>query len=206
MGVPITTLTTSCGEWEPLTRCRRQPRQTGPNGRAYTFQNWSNQAAASQTITVNSSMVTSGYRLTANYNELSRVVVQSSPSGLTIASGRSNCVTPCNVDRPTGATFHGELRRRRSQWGTDARLDFGSWSDGGASNHAITVSQNYAVATASYQTLYQLSATSNPGNGSAFKFSPSSSDMFYKQGTQVTVTAVAESRIQVRPLERRPDR
>ena len=73
--------------------------------------------------------------------------------------------------------------------GQGARLDFGSWSDGGASNHVITVSQNYAIATASYKTFYQLSASSNPGNGSAFKFSPSSSDMFYPQGTQVTVTS-----------------
>ena len=38
--------------------------------------------------------------------------------------------------------------------GQGARLDFGSWSDGGASNHVITVSQNYAVATASYKTFY----------------------------------------------------
>jgi uncharacterized protein (TIGR03437 family) len=75
--------------------------------------------------------------------------------------------------------------------GNGARLDFGSWSDGGASNYVITVTQSYAVATASYTTFYQLSATSNPGNGSAFKFSPSSSDMFYSQGTQVSVTASA---------------
>jgi uncharacterized protein (TIGR03437 family) len=74
--------------------------------------------------------------------------------------------------------------------GQGARLDFGSWSDGGASNHTITVNQNYDIATASYNTFYQLSATSNPGNGSAFKVSPSSSDMFYSQGTQVTVTAM----------------
>ena len=75
--------------------------------------------------------------------------------------------------------------------GQGARLDFGSWSDGGASNHVITVSQNLCdVTAASYSTSYQLSASSNPGNGSAFKFSPSSSDMFYQQGTQVTVTAV----------------
>ena len=164
--------------------------QKASNGRVYTFQNWSNQGAASQTIAVNQDMAGSGYRLTANFSELSRVVVQSSPSGLTLQVDGTNCVTPCNVDRQTGATFTVAAPTQIAM-GTGARLDFGSWSDGGASSHTITVSQNYAVATASFKTSYQLSATSNPGNGSAFKFSPSSSDMFYPQGTQVAVTAVA---------------
>lgn len=163
--------------------------QKGPNGRVYSFQNWSNQPAASQSITVDQGMATAGYRLTANYSELSRVVVQSSPPGLTLQVDGGSCLTPCNVDRPTGATFTVSAPTQIPM-GKDARLNFGSWSDGGASNHVITVSQNYAVATASYSTFYQLSAASNPGNGSAFKFSPSSSDMFYQQGAQVTVTAV----------------
>ena len=162
--------------------------QKAANGRVYTFQNWSNQTAPSQTVTVASSMAASGYRLTANFNELSRVVVQSSPSGLTLQVDGANCVTPCNVDRPSGATFQ-VTAPTQIPMGQGARLDFGSWSDGGASNHVITVSQDYAVATASYKTFYLLSASSNPGNGSAFKFSPTSSDMFYPQGMQVTVTS-----------------
>jgi len=163
--------------------------QTGPNGRAYSFLNWSNQTGASQTISVAASMVPSGYRLTANYSELSRVVVQSSPPGITLQVDGTNCVTPCNVDRQTGTTFNVSAPTQIAM-GQGAQLDFSSWSDGGASNHAITVSQNYATATVTYNTLYQLSATSNPGNGSAFKFSPSSSSGFYTQGTQVIVTAV----------------
>jgi uncharacterized protein (TIGR03437 family) len=162
--------------------------QTAANGRVYTFQNWSNQTAPSQTVNVNQSMAASGYRLTANFNKLSRVVVQSSPSGLTLQVDGANCVTPCNVDRANGATFQVSAPTQIPM-GKGARLNFGSWSDRGASNHVITVSQDYAVASASYTTFYQLSAGSNPGNGSAFKFSPSSSDMFYSQGSQVTVTA-----------------
>lgn len=163
--------------------------QTGSNGRAYTFQGWSNQTGASESINVNQSMVQSGYRVTANYSELNRVVVQSSPTGVTLQVDGSNCVTPCNVDRPNGATFTVSAPTQVTM-GQGSRLNFASWSDGGASNHVITVSANFAVATASYTTFYQLSATSNPGNGSAFKYSPSSSDLFYSQGTQVTVTAV----------------
>lgn len=161
--------------------------QTAANGRVYTFQSWSNQTAPSETIVVTPAMA-SGYRLTANFSELSRVVVQSTPSGLTLQVDGTNCVTPCNVDRAAGATFQVSAPTQISM-GQAAQLDFGSWSDGGASSHAITVSQNYAVVTASYNTMYQLSATSTPGNGSAFTFSPSSSNMFYTQGTQVVVTA-----------------
>jgi uncharacterized protein (TIGR03437 family) len=162
--------------------------QTGQNGRVYTFQNWSNQGPSSQSITVSSSMLSDGYTLTANYNELSRVVIQSSPSGQTVQVDGSNCLTPCNVDRPSGGTFQ-VTAPTQIPMGQGARLDFGSWSDGGASTHTITMSENYAVVTASYHTSYLLNATSNPGNGSAFKFSPSSSDMFYPQGTQVLITA-----------------
>jgi uncharacterized protein (TIGR03437 family) len=161
--------------------------QTAANGRVYSFQNWSNQAAASQTVTVNPTMIT-GYRLMANYSELNRVVVQSTPSGLTLQVDGASCVTPCNVDRAPGATFTVSAPTQIAM-GQGTQLNFGSWSDGGASSHVITVSQNFAVATASYATLYQLSATSAPGNGSAFTFSPSSSNMFYAQGTQVAVTA-----------------
>ncbi len=170
--------------------------QTASNGRVYTFQNWSNQGAATQTVSVTASM----NRLTASYNELSRVVVQSTPPGLTLQVDGSNCVTPCNVDRANGATFT-VAAPNQIPMGSGARLDFNNWSDGGASNHTITVNQNYATLTASYSTLYQLSASSTPGNGSAFKFSPSSSDMFYTQGTQVIGHGHAESRVQIWTLD-----
>ncbi len=119
--------------------------------------------------------------MTANYTELSRIVVQSTPSGLTLQVDGANCVTPCNVDRPSGATV---LVTAPTQiaLGQGSRLDFESWSDGGASDHTVTVSQNYAVVTASYNSFYQLSATSNPGNGSAFKISPASSRHVLRAG------------------------
>ncbi len=163
--------------------------QTGSNGRVYSFQNWSNQGPATQTVAVASSMANGGYVLTADYNELDRVVVQSTPSGLTLQVDGSSCVTPCNVDRQGGATFQVTAPTQISL-GTGARLDLTGWSDGGASTHTITVSQNYATITAGYSTMYQLSAASTPSNGSSFKYSPSSSDSYYPQGTQVALTAV----------------
>jgi uncharacterized protein (TIGR03437 family) len=166
--------------------------QKGANGRMYTFQGWSNQGSASQSLTVDQSMANTGYRLTATYGVLSRVVVQSSPEGVTLQVDGSDCVTPCNVDRQSGATVHVTAPTQLPR-GQGTRLDFGSWSDGGASDHTITVNEDYAVVIASYNSSYQLGAASNPANGSAFTFSPSSGDMFYRQGTQVTVSATPNS-------------
>ena len=164
--------------------------QTDASGRVYTFQNWSNGASATtQTYTVNSAAATGGYRLTANYSELDRVVIQSSPSGLTLQVDGTTCVTPCNVDRPNGATFKVSAPTQIPN-GTGSRLDFRSWSDGEASSHTVTVSENYKTLTANYRNFYQFSAKSNPSHGSGFKISPASSDMFYAQGTHVTVTAL----------------
>jgi uncharacterized protein (TIGR03437 family) len=162
--------------------------QTAANGRQYTFQSWSDGGGATQTYTVNQAAVTSGYRITATYSELDRLVVQSSPPGLTLQVDGAACVTPCNVDRASGATVQVTAPTQIPQ-GPDSRLDFVAWSDGAASTHTVTISQNSATLLADYSTFYVLRASSNPSQGSAFKFSPSSSDMFYAQGTSVTVTA-----------------
>lgn len=163
--------------------------ETGSNGRAYTFESWSTGGSAgTQTYTVTQAAVSSGYRSTANYNELDRVVLQSSPSGLSLQVDGASCVTPCNVDRASGATFQVTAPTQIST-GKGSRVDFDSWSDSGASTHTVKVSQNETTITAVYKSFYQLSAISNPSHGSSFKYSPISSDMFYAKGTNVTVTA-----------------
>lgn len=162
---------------------------TGANGRKYTFQSWSNGGKADQTYTVDQNAVNNGDHMTANFSVLDRLVVLSSPSGMNVQVDGAGCVTPCNVDRQSGATVHITAPTQITM-GPGARMDFANWSDGGASDHTVTVNQDYTTVTASYATSYQLTAMSNPGNGSAFKFSPSSADMFYPQGTQVSVTAV----------------
>ena len=164
--------------------------QSDATGRQYTFQGWSNSGAASQTFTVDQSAVNNGLRLTAVYSELNRVVVESNPPGLTLQVDGATCLTPCNLDRTNGAQVNVTAPSTISM-GAGARLDFSSWSDGGAANHTYKVNANYSTITANYQTKYQLSAASNPANGATFHFSPASSDMFYAQNAQVTVNAAA---------------
>jgi uncharacterized protein (TIGR03437 family) len=161
-------------------------------GRQYTFQGWSNAGPASQSITVSQGEAASGLRMTAAYSVLSRVVVQSTPQNVTIQVDGTSCQTPCTIDRQNGAQVH-LTAPTQIPMGTGARLDFASWSDGGASDHIITVNQDYTTLTLGYTPFYQLTAVSAPANGVAFQFSPSSSDMFYPVNNQVTVTAVANS-------------
>ena len=158
-------------------------------GRQYTFQNWSNGGSAAQTFTVDQNAVNSGIRVTANYSVLSRVVVQSSPIGLAVQVDGTSCQTPCTLDRQSGSNMH-VTAPTQVPMGVGARLDFANWSDSGASDHTFTINQDYTTLTVNYTNSYQLSATSNPAGGVSFQFSPSSSDMFFSQNTQVTVTAV----------------
>ena len=164
------------------------PTQTDSKGRKYTFQSWSNAGGATQTVKVDQSAVSNGLLMVASYSVLSRVVVQSSPTGMTVQVDGTSCLTPCNIDRASGTQIHVTAQTQIGM-GPAARLDFASWSDGGASDHMFTVNSDYSVLTANYTNSYQLSAISQPANGISFQFSPASSDMFYANGTQVTVTA-----------------
>jgi uncharacterized protein (TIGR03437 family) len=164
--------------------------QFDASGRQYTFKSWSSSGSQSQSYVVDQSAVDNGYRDTANFSVLSRVMVQSSPSGLNVQVDGTSCTTPCSIDRPSGAQLRVTAPKNLSL-GDSARMEFVSWSDSAASDHTFTVDKDYSVVTANYRTSYRLSAASDPGNGVSFQFDPSSSDMFYPQDTPVTVTATA---------------
>ncbi len=164
------------------------PTSFSSSGRQYTFQNWSNGGGAAQTVTVDQTAVTNGIRAVASYSVLSRVVIQSLPGAQTIQVDGTSCQTPCTLDRQSGTTMH-VTAPTQVPMGTGARLDFASWSDGGASDHTFVVSQDYTTLTVNYTNSYQLSAASTPAGGVSFQFSPTSGDMFYPVNTPVTVTA-----------------
>src|SRR5262249_9182474 len=77
--------------------------QTDANGRSYVFRSWSNGGAGSQDITVTPDAVVAGLRLTAIYEILSKVAVQTSPAGLTVSVDGSACKTPCTIEQPVGS-------------------------------------------------------------------------------------------------------
>jgi uncharacterized protein (TIGR03437 family) len=164
--------------------------QFDAKGRQYAFQSWSNSGGAAQTVSVDQAAVDNGLRVIASYSVLSRVVVQSTPPGLTVQVDGTSCQTPCTVDRKAGEPMR-VTAPAQVGLGDSARLDFASWSDGGSSDHSLTVTQDYATITANYTRAYRLSVVSDPANGVSFQFAPSSADLFYPEGSQVSVTATA---------------
>lgn len=166
------------------------PSVTDKAGRKYTFQGWSNGGAASQSITVNQGDVTNGARIVATYSVLSRLLVQSSPAGLTLQVDGNPCQSPCAIDKPNGATIH-VTAPATIPAGDGSRLDFASWSDGGASDHVYTINGDTQTLTANYRQMFSLTASSNPANGATLSFSPSAPDMYYPANQSITVTATA---------------
>ena len=164
--------------------------QFDSRGRKYAFREWSNGGAVKQTITVDQSTADSGYRIVASYNLLSRVIIQSSPAGLSLKIDGQNCQSPCSIDRPNGSQLQISAPVSIPS-GDGARLDFTGWSDGAPSDHAITISGDTTTVLASYTPAFRLAAGSDPADGVQFQFSPSSSDGFYPVNTSVSVTAAA---------------
>lgn len=163
---------------------------TDSKGRKYTFKSWTNSGPAAQQITVDQPAVDNGFRMTASYDVLSRVIVQTSPPGLTVQVDGVPCQSPCTVDRPNGSQVH--LTAPSSVPINDSsRMDFTSWYDSSAADRVLTINADWQTVTANYQTMYRLSASSNPANGATLQFSPVAPDMFYPAGQPVAVTAQA---------------
>ncbi len=166
------------------------PTVTDSKGRKYTFKSWSNSGPATQNITMDDSYINGPtLYLTATYDGLSRIVVQTSPPGLTVQVDGNDCQSPCTLDRAIGSQVH--ITAPSSFPMSDgSRLDFTSWSDNASADHMVTVGSDVAL-TANYQNVFRLTASSNPAGGASFQFSPSSTDLYYPATAVVTVTAKA---------------
>lgn len=163
--------------------------QTDASGRIWQFANWSDNGAASHTITAPTSSIS--YYVTATYTELQQVTINSSPSGLNFTIDGNACTTPCVVNKAAGSTSQ-VVAPSSVPFSGGSQYSFLSWSDGNTSpSRTITYSQNTLTLTANYQTSYQITAVSNPANAATFTISPASPSGYYASGTQVQITAVA---------------
>lgn len=166
--------------------------QTGPDGRRYVFSGWSNGGEATQEVAVPEDAVDNGYRLTAQYEMLSQVVIHSEPAGTAVEVDGVTCDTPCSIDRSDGTEINVTAPARRSVSHVQ-RLEFASWSDGASRARTIAVSGTEGVnLTANYTIQYRLETSSEPAGGASFVASPSAADGYYDKSTPVTITANAE--------------
>jgi uncharacterized protein (TIGR03437 family) len=76
-------------------------------------------------------------------------------------------------------------------------MEFVRWSDGGARARIETlVGQDSRTLTAEFNNFFQLQATTEPGNGATFTTTPASADLFFPEGTEVTVSATTKGGFQ----------
>ncbi len=168
------------------------PTQTDATNRPWKFASWSQGGSADQSYTVPTGL--SGLTLTANYEPLGKLQVDSVPSGLPFVVDGTACTTPCILlDKPTGAQVQVTAPATTSP-DASRRYEFRSWNSGGTANSfSVTIGDHAQVFVAQYQAFYKLTVTSSPANHVAFGYFPASPDGFYADGTQVAVTAAPAS-------------
>ncbi len=165
------------------------PTQNDATGRPWKFVSWSSGGTADQNYTVPVGQI--GLYLVANYAPAGKLQVVSVPPGLPFTVDGASCITPCVLlDKPTGATVQ-VVAPPSVVPDAFSRFTFGSWNGGStAPSLQVTIGDQGQVFTATYQTFYKLTATSQPANLVNFQFNPPpSSDGFFPGGTRVAVTA-----------------
>jgi uncharacterized protein (TIGR03437 family) len=162
--------------------------QVDAQGRTWTFVSWSNGGAATQTLTVPST--TTNFALMATFTQQPQVTINSNPPGLQFTVDGSPCATPCVVNRASGYSMQVVVPASISS-SPVSRINFTSWSDGStASTRTVVFNQNTQTLSASYQSQWAIVATSSPTGSVSFTYNPPTTDGFFVNGTQVTVTAV----------------
>jgi uncharacterized protein (TIGR03437 family) len=162
--------------------------QVDSAGRTWSFVGWSNGGLETQTLTMPTT--TTNLVLTATFSVQPQVTVNSVPSGMQFSVDGSPCATPCVVSKNSGSTMQVTVPASVSS-SSVSRLDLTSWSDGStATTRIINFNQNTQSFTVSYHGSWALVATANPAASATFTYSPATSDGFFPDGTQVTVSVV----------------
>jgi uncharacterized protein (TIGR03437 family) len=157
-------------------------------GNPWVFRSWSNGAGNPQQIQTTGAQADSGIRLTATYDPLSRIRMESVPSGLSVEVDGSSCHTPCEIERPVGTLIR-VTAPALVQLGDGARLEFVSWNGGDTST--FTAPAGLLKIRAQYRTAYRLALTTEPAGAGGWRVSAVPNDGwpdgFYAAGAQLIV-------------------
>lgn len=156
------------------------PQQIDSQGRINKFVSWSNGGTATQTYT----QPATDDRLTATYQTLGRVTINSSPPGLSFSVNGTACQSPCTFDAEPGTQL--SISAPPSIALSDSsRLDFAGWQDSNSPDRVFTASTAVQTLTANYQMRYRLATATAPTEGGAILLQPPSPDGFYNSNVQV---------------------
>ncbi len=160
--------------------------QTDAQGRTWSFTAWSNAGTAAQDFVVPADKVDGGVQLTATYQPLGRLTVNSSVAGLAVQVDGSNCSTPCVVQRPFGTQVRVSVPASVAL-GPGTRADFVGWSDDSSTDRVFTLGSTALSVTANFHSLNLLTALANPPEGATWQIQPASPDGFYDSQATVKV-------------------
>jgi len=162
--------------------------QVDSQGRTWTFVSWSNGGPATQTLTMPTT--TTNLALLATFSEQPQVTINSVPQGLQFTVDGAPCATPCMVSRASGYSMQ-VVAPTAIPSSSVSRINFTSWSDGSTNaTRTVVFSQSTQAFSATYQSEWAIVATASPAGSVSFTYSPTTTDGFFVNGTQVTVTAV----------------
>jgi uncharacterized protein (TIGR03437 family) len=162
--------------------------QTDAQGRKYRFKRWNNGGAAMQEITVTEAHVNDSIRLVAEYELLAQAVIRSTMPNTAVVVDGNECRTPCVLDRPEGETI--KLSANHIPITSRERIEFAGWSDGAPLERTLKLEGTEPLTlTANFRKSFLLQNTVEPSAGGAILVDPASPDLFYPEGTQLTLTA-----------------
>ncbi|MBI5281329.1 MAG: hypothetical protein HY858_06570 [Candidatus Solibacter usitatus] len=167
--------------------------QVDAKGRRYRFVGWSNDGPADQTVTVVEDTAAPGsFRMTARYELLGQLKLQSDPSSLSFNVSGAECKTPCVVDRPAGAMVT-IYPVPEASYSADTKAVFQGWTDGGgADSRDFTFTTGSQTLAAKYTYLQRFTAITDPDGAANWTFEPPAQPGgYFPAGTQVLVTADA---------------
>ncbi|PWT98142.1 MAG: hypothetical protein C5B51_30120 [Terriglobia bacterium] len=172
--------------------------QIDATGAPWTFRAWSNGAPAQQTIQLAPEQADGGIRVTAVYNPLSRIRMESVPNGVPVTVDGADCITPCEIERAVGASVR-LVAPPALPGGDGVRYQFEGWE--GAEGGSLQASAGFRRVTARYSAWYRLTLASRPADSGSWQATPSSADGFYPAGTSVALAFLPASGMQFQGWE-----
>lgn len=176
--------------WAPNTKqTLSAPELVDYRGRKYRFLGWSNGGSRTQEITVPNTP-DSGFEISARFELLGQVTIQTVPPGLNVVVDGAECKAPCTIDRPQGTEV--QFIAPMSQPVSDTqRLDFVNWSAAATRVLSYKFTQEGTAFTANYRSSFRVITLTDPPDGGSFRLEPPAADGFYPVGTAVRVSFTA---------------
>jgi hypothetical protein len=160
----------------------------------FAFNNWTSTGGTFDSTTsasTNFHMPAAATTVTGNFvPSTAQITITTSPANLLVSVDGGSFVSAPLVETWNPGSSHTIATTSPQSGGTGIQYVYGSWSDGGAISHGITVPSTATTYTASFATQYQLTTAANPSIGGTV--TPTSGN-YYTSGTVVPLMATANA-------------